>query len=357
MGNKIIYKGHSIGETTQVSIMPTASVDHLGEIVQYVGPDTTTSPIYKKGKFYECRTYDSSYRWFSVDLVRGVNHAMYSEAWGGTDSKSDLIDALNAFHEDFMSAIEDCDINANVALYSCYVDTPYEGMPTNTQIKAYYDSDAGWVYRAYSFSTAEDFAIIPTGEAPNITEITITKLGGGSSGGGTKYYKHIITFRLKTPLEYYTDQPNSDYWKGTPGPNGEYITGMMRSNPNSQWVEMTNSATPGMGSEYNSDLSEHRINFTLGFISPVSNALTFDSAKSFYTSGKLIYLPLRPDTDTSQGNMTSASFNGTVLILHRDYFPVGDRTILGGGWDGEKYYCLKPWMIADWTDAVSEWKV
>ena len=184
---------------------------------------------------------------------------------------------------------------------------------------------------------------------------TITLLG--SSGGGTKYYKHIITFRLKTPLEYYTDQPTSDYWKGTPGPDGLYITGMKRSNPNSQWVEMTNSDTPGMTSEYNSDVSEHRIDFTLGFISPVSNALTFDSAKSFHTSGKLIYLPLRPDTDTDQGNMTSASFNGSGLVLHRDFLPNGDSTILSGGWDGEKYYYLRPWMIADWKDAVSEWKV
>lgn len=184
MGNRIIYKGNSVGETIQATIMPTASVDHLGEIVQYVGPDTTTSPIYRKGKFYECKPYGTSgYRWLSVDLIRGVNHAMYSEAWGGTDSKSDLIDTLNAFNEDFIEAAQDCDINQNVALYSCYVDTPYEGMPTNTQIKAYYDSDAGWVYRGYSSSTADEFAIIPTGSP--IADVTVVKLG---SGDGTPHW-------------------------------------------------------------------------------------------------------------------------------------------------------------------------
>ena len=169
--------------TKQLATMPTPSADYLGKIVQYIGPDTTTSPIYKKGKFYECKAMAGSvpdYRWINVDFIAGIGHAMYSEAWGSTDSKSDLIDTLNAFHEDFVSVIEDCDISKNMALYSCYVDTPYEGMPTNTQIKAYYDSDAGWVYRAYSFSTAEDFAIIPTGEAPNITDVTITKSGGGT---------------------------------------------------------------------------------------------------------------------------------------------------------------------------------
>lgn len=178
---------------------------------------------------------------------------------------------------------------------------------------------------------------------------------GGSGGGGTKYYKHVITFRLKTPAEYYNDQPDSDYWDGTPGPNGRYITGMYRMTPNSDWVKMTNEQTPGMSFAYNSDLSEHRINFTLAFISPIGSALnSYNSAKSAFVTGKLIHLPLSPNTDTYSGNMSSASFNGSGLVLHRDNYMVGDRTLLSSR-DGEKYYYLRQWMIADWTDTVTEW--
>ena len=71
MGNKIIYKGYTVGETTQVSIMPTASVDNSGAIVQYVG---ATNANYINGRFYRCVSDGAStptYSWEEVDVGTG----------------------------------------------------------------------------------------------------------------------------------------------------------------------------------------------------------------------------------------------------------------------------------------------
>lgn len=71
MGNKIIYKGYTVGETTQVSIMPTASVDNSGAIVQYVG---ATNANYINGRFYRCVSDETStptYSWEEVDMGTG----------------------------------------------------------------------------------------------------------------------------------------------------------------------------------------------------------------------------------------------------------------------------------------------
>ena len=166
----------------QVTAMPTANADNAGKIVQYIGADqTSTNPYLYNGKMYKCKLVGSTYTWVQLDMVSKSDQAMYSECWGGIDSKSELVMVLNDFEDDLASARSgDCDINKHMALYSCYIDTPFDDMPSGTQVKAYYDDDAGWVYRAYSTTTAEDFAIIPTGEAPNITAITISKLGGGT---------------------------------------------------------------------------------------------------------------------------------------------------------------------------------
>ena len=71
MGNKIIYKGHSIGETTQVSIMPTATADNSGAIVQYVG---ATNANYINGYFYKCVSdggVTPAYSWEKVQVSDG----------------------------------------------------------------------------------------------------------------------------------------------------------------------------------------------------------------------------------------------------------------------------------------------
>lgn len=357
--------------TKQLSTMPTPSADHLGEIVQYIGSDTVTSPFYKKCKFYECIAQGSSYKWNNVDFVRKVGHAIYSEAWGGTDSKSELIETLNAFHEDFMGAIEDCDISVNTALYSCYVNTPYEGMPTNTQIKAYYDSDAGWVYRAYSSFTAEDFVIIPTGEAPNITDITVTKLGG------VKYYLHEISFELKSMKEIIDEDTVTQALRNN---NTAMAIGIHKKSTNGNWEEWIVDGTSSSGgyglignlkngtSSYTQDSSRNRIRFTV--LSPVSSQITSLYALHTYCINKKIV----PGT-----NMTSYSYaadiaklgdfegfnSNSMIVIHYkpeisgyfdDYikkFTLNKQDETNK--DEEGILMLWNTQIKNWTDTVTEW--
>lgn len=91
MGNKIFYKGHSIGETTQVSPMPTATADNSGAIVQYVG---ATNANYTNGYFYKCVSdggITPTYSWEKVDLGDGTPH------WSGTRAEYEAIkDTLEA---------------------------------------------------------------------------------------------------------------------------------------------------------------------------------------------------------------------------------------------------------------------
>lgn len=51
------------GEQIQVATLPTASVDELGKVYQYLGADTND---YKHGYFYECKLEDSSYIWKNI---------------------------------------------------------------------------------------------------------------------------------------------------------------------------------------------------------------------------------------------------------------------------------------------------
>lgn len=71
MGNKIVYKGYNVGETTQVSIMSTPSADNAGAIVQYVG---ATNANYINGYFYKCVSdggVTPTYSWEKIQVSDG----------------------------------------------------------------------------------------------------------------------------------------------------------------------------------------------------------------------------------------------------------------------------------------------
>ena len=71
MANKIVYKGYNVGETTQVSIMPTATADNSGAIVQYVG---ATNANYINGYFYKCMSdggVTPAYSWEKIQVSDG----------------------------------------------------------------------------------------------------------------------------------------------------------------------------------------------------------------------------------------------------------------------------------------------
>ena len=71
MGNKIVYKGYNVGETTQVSIMSTPTADNAGAIVQYVG---ATNANYINGYFYKCVSdggVTPAYSWEKLQVSDG----------------------------------------------------------------------------------------------------------------------------------------------------------------------------------------------------------------------------------------------------------------------------------------------
>lgn len=68
-----------INGSSQTEVMPIASADNVGKIVQYVGETGT----YKKGYFYECicnyyGLFNPKYSWKEVDHVR-FNHVVYHQ--------------------------------------------------------------------------------------------------------------------------------------------------------------------------------------------------------------------------------------------------------------------------------------
>lgn len=56
----VLDGGGTGGQTIQVDIMPTASVDELGNIYQYIG---ATDSTYTNGYFYKCVYENSAYSW------------------------------------------------------------------------------------------------------------------------------------------------------------------------------------------------------------------------------------------------------------------------------------------------------
>lgn len=94
MGNKIFYKGYGVGETTQVSIMPTATADNSGAIVQYVG---ATNANYTNGYFYKCVSdggVTPAYSWEKIQVSDGGDGTPH---WSGTRAEYEAIkDTLEA---------------------------------------------------------------------------------------------------------------------------------------------------------------------------------------------------------------------------------------------------------------------
>lgn len=94
MANKIVYKGHNVGETIQVSIMPTATADNSGAIVQYVG---ATNANYINGYFYKCVSdggVTPAYSWEKMQVSDGGDGTPH---WSGTKAEYEAIkDTLEA---------------------------------------------------------------------------------------------------------------------------------------------------------------------------------------------------------------------------------------------------------------------
>lgn len=69
--------------TIQLSEIPTASLDYLGRVVQYIGNTTST---YTRGYFYECVATGTPalYSWEQVDVQEGGGGNEHVEVKSGT---------------------------------------------------------------------------------------------------------------------------------------------------------------------------------------------------------------------------------------------------------------------------------
>lgn len=116
MGNKIVYKGYGVGETTQVSIMPTATADNSGAIIQYIG---ATNANYINGYFYKCVSdggVTPAYSWEKIQVSDGGDDTPH---WTGTRAEYEAIkDTLEAgtivnFTDDYDDGLEVVDVIEN----------------------------------------------------------------------------------------------------------------------------------------------------------------------------------------------------------------------------------------------------
>lgn len=69
--------------TFRYTTMPTASVDNLGQVVQYVGETTSVAPIYTNGYFYKCvaqGTDPETYAWEAQPVQEGGGSGISSDS-------------------------------------------------------------------------------------------------------------------------------------------------------------------------------------------------------------------------------------------------------------------------------------
>lgn len=146
MGNKIVYKGYNVGETTQVSIMPTPTADNSGAIVQYVG---ATNANYINGYFYKCVSdggVTPAYSWEEVDFGDSTPH------WSGTRAEYEAIkDTLEAgtyvsITDDYDDGLEVVDViedgNMNPVTSNAVADAMAITTGTGTRNATYAKSDS-----------------------------------------------------------------------------------------------------------------------------------------------------------------------------------------------------------------------
>ncbi len=101
----------SIQSRIQYTTMPSATVDNLGQIVEYVG---ATTADYKLGYFYQCQYVNSAYTWVKVDVSDNsslTERVTTLETNQGDISTlevtgvSDLVAAINALNNKKLSTI------------------------------------------------------------------------------------------------------------------------------------------------------------------------------------------------------------------------------------------------------------
>lgn len=155
----------------QVEALPTASVDELGRIYQYIGADTSTL---NNGWFYECEVIEGSspvaYQWVERDVMRNDDTPHVSGTLVEINSKI----ASNEIEDgSYVALTDDEDAEVKVGVYSTSETKTGEYWINGKPI--YRRVFTSQLPLGYQENTSSYYIMIPTGIAAGVIEDFVTQ--------------------------------------------------------------------------------------------------------------------------------------------------------------------------------------
>lgn len=170
----------SDGQTIQVTTMPTASVDELNNIYQYVG---TTTEDYTNGYFYKC-IYDGTYKWVNINTQNSYTKAEIGDLTDLPDNTADVVQNISLLNTTKQDIIQYTTMptatNSNLGKVFQYVGTTDSNYTNGYFYRCEYDSQTTtykWVI-ANDFALAEDvYTKTEIGDLSNLPDTTKDVVG------------------------------------------------------------------------------------------------------------------------------------------------------------------------------------
>ena len=144
---------HADGQTIQVTSMPTASADELGNIYQFVG---TTTVDYTNGYFYKCVENSGVYSWENINTQDSYNKdEVYNKTEIGDisnlpDNTKDIVENINDLAQD----ISDLDTNKQDVIQ--YASMPIASSDNVGQIYQYLGTTTSNYVNGYFYKCVLD---------------------------------------------------------------------------------------------------------------------------------------------------------------------------------------------------------
>ena len=144
---------HADGQTIQVITMPTASLDELGKVYQFIG---TTTTDYTNGYFYKCVLDGSVYSWENINTQDSYNKDdVYTKTEIGDisnlpDSSKDIVENIGDLSQD----ISDLDTNKQDVIQ--YASMPIASSDNVGQIYQYLGNTTSNYVNGYFYKCVLD---------------------------------------------------------------------------------------------------------------------------------------------------------------------------------------------------------
>ncbi len=159
------YDWKEISSTIQFETMPTANANWAGKVIQYVG---TTDATYTKGYFYECINDNGTYRWRISVSGGSIDESMSSTSSNPVENK--VIYAALATKQDIMQ------FSTMPAASADYVGkvVEYTGTTSGSFVKGYfyecYEDSSNYYWREIATCSSEviQYETLPTASASNV---------------------------------------------------------------------------------------------------------------------------------------------------------------------------------------------